>query len=64
MGVSSLFLALSTLWIGPFWGQDRLGTKPIVPARVSALELTHTHTPRVTTIPYICPYPTDIVVSV
>ena len=46
MGVSSLSLALSALWIGPFWGQDRLGTKPIVPARVSALELTHTHTTR------------------
>ena len=37
MGVSSLSLALSALWIGPFWGQDRSGTGPIVPARVSAL---------------------------
>ena len=37
MGVSSLSLALSALWIGPLWGQDRSGTGPIVPARVSAL---------------------------
>ena len=38
MGVSSLSLALLALWIGPLWGQDRSGTGPIVPARVSALQ--------------------------
>ena len=31
MGASSLILALSALWTGPSWGQDRSGVEPIVP---------------------------------
>ena len=37
MGASSLILALSALWTGPSWGQDRSGVGPIGPVRVSTL---------------------------
>ena len=39
MGASSLILALSALWTGPSWGQDRSGVGPIGPVRVSTLTL-------------------------
>ena len=38
MGASSLILALSALWTGPSWGQDRSGVGSILPGRVSSLE--------------------------
>ena len=35
MGASSLILALSALWTGPSWGQDRSGIGPIGPVHIS-----------------------------
>ena len=37
MGASSLILALSALWTGPSWGQDRSGVGSILPGRVFSL---------------------------
>ena len=37
MAALSLILALSALWTGPIWGQDRSWAGSIDPVRVSAL---------------------------
>ena len=44
MGASSLILALSALWTGPSWGQDRSGVGSILPGRVSSLQRTSPET--------------------
>ena len=38
MAALSLILALSALWTGPIWGQDRSWAGSIDPVRISALQ--------------------------
>ena len=38
MAALSLILALSALWTGPIWGQDRSWAGSIDPVRVSTLQ--------------------------